>query len=237
MIEKLNSRSRTTEVDAVSLRIIGAYKKTSLNSDTHLPTLFTNLETQWERLTAAINRSKAKSELESKDQVRDMNVRSFNYLILGFVHHPNAEIRAAALKVKKVFDKYGVAIADKNYAMESSLITSLLGDLAEADIQAAIALLSGCAETIMAIGTSQADFEASRIRYEQEKAEEGTQENATAIKKVVMELINGRLVNYLRAMEQVDEPTFGAFARTIATIIADNNIVVKKRSKKWQEKA
>jgi hypothetical protein len=37
---------------------------------------------------------------------------------------------------------------------------------------------------------------------------------------------------YLRAMEVVDVETYGAFARTIATIIAENNEVVKKRRKK-----
>ena len=34
---------------------------------------------------------------------------------------------------------------------------------------------------------------------------------------------------YLRGMEAVDEAAYGEFARTVATIIADNNVVVKKR--------
>ncbi len=57
-------------------------------------------------------------------------------------------------------------------------------------------------------------------------------ENATTIKKEVVNIINNNLVVYLRAMEQVDEPTYGNFARTIAQIIANNNEVVKKRRKK-----
>jgi hypothetical protein len=65
-IEKLMTNSRTTEVDAVSLRTIGAYKNTSLSSDAHLASIFTALKTESVRLTAAIKRSKAESELEVK---------------------------------------------------------------------------------------------------------------------------------------------------------------------------
>ncbi|MCG6185901.1 hypothetical protein [Maribellus maritimus] len=45
-------------------------------------------------------------------------------------------------------------------------------------------------------------------------------------------MLNGKIVVYLRAMEIVDEATYGALARTIAEIIADNNETVKKRGKK-----
>ncbi len=41
----------------------------------------------------------------------------------------------------------------------------------------------------------------------------------------MLALINDKIVVSLRAMEVVDEPAYGAFARTIA----DNNEVVKKR--------
>ena len=56
--------------------------------------------------------------------------------------------------------------------------------------------------------------------------------NATALKKDVIEIINDKIVIYLRAMEIVVPDTYGNFARTIAQIIADNNEVVKKRRKK-----
>ena len=232
MIPNLMSKSRVTEVSAATMRIDGAYKKTSLNSDPHLVSMFTALETQSARLNAAINRSKAESELEEKDEVRDNKVRALYYLILGLVHHPNPEIKAAALEVEKVFDKYGVAITGGSYATESALIVSMLDDLAKPKLQLAITLLSGSAEIIAELQAAQDDFEETRIIYESEKAEEGTQENATTIKKEVLELLNGKVVIYLRAMELVDEPVYGAFARTLAEIILDNNEAVRKRDKK-----
>lgn len=235
MIEKLIAKSRVTEVDAASMRIIGAYKTTGLNTDPHLAGMFDALEPKSAMLTAAINRSKAESDLETKDEIRDEQVRALYYLITGFLHHPNADIRTAAQKVDKVFEKYGVRITGESYATESSLITSMLEDLLKQNLVDAIALLSGCAEIIAALQTAQTNFETARISYEQEKAEESTKQNATAIKKEVLTLINDKIVVYMRAMEIVDEESYGSFARTIAEIIADNNEVVKKRSKKEVE--
>jgi hypothetical protein len=48
----------------------------------------------------------------------------------------------------------------------------------------------------------------------------------------VLELINNKIVVYLRAMEQVDPVTYGVFTGTCAQVIADNNEQVKKRKKK-----
>ena len=56
--------------------------------------------------------------------------------------------------------------------------------------------------------------------------------SATQIKQQVVSLVNKQLVDYLRAMQQVDDDTYGDFARTVARIIADINLQVKKRAKK-----
>ena len=232
MIQKLMTNSRVTEIDAVSIRIIGAYKNTGLSSDAHLVKIFSELESESANLTIAINRMKADSKLEVKDEVRDDKVRASYYLVMGYLHHPDAAIKAAAQEVEKTFDNYGLKITDESYATESSLVNSLLADLAKPKLQAAIATLSGLAEVITALQAAQTDFEQTRIAYEEEKAKEGTLENATAIKKEVTTIINNKLVVYLRAMLMVDEATFGNFTRTIAEIVADNNEVVEKRSKK-----
>jgi len=92
--------------------------------------------------------------------------------------------------------------------------------------------LPGCTEVIAALQSAQNNFETARIAYEQEKAQESTEASATKIKAEVLATINEKMVIYLRAMELVDEPNYGALTRTIAEIIADNNQAVKKRSKK-----
>lgn len=236
MIEKFIQQSRVTEVDAASMRMLGAYETTSLDSDPHLSTMFTNLQSRSAALTAAINRSKAESDLEEKDEARDSQIRALYYLVTGFMFHPDPVIKAAAQTVDKVFEKYGLKIIGESYATESSMIASMLDDLSKENIIDAINLLTGCADVITALQTTQTEFEEARIAYEQQKAHESTRANATEIKAEVLEIINNKIVVYLRAMEMVNEPNYGAFARTIATIIAENNEVVKKRRTTSEEK-
>ncbi len=229
MIKKVITTSRTTEVNDLALRAIGAFKKTELSSDAYLTDFMTGLEDEVARLTAAIKRMKAESELEALDEVRDDKLRALFFLVLGLSYHPDAEIKAAAAKVLAVLKHYGLSILKESYAIESSLVNSLLVDLSQADLQDAIALCSGCAELIATVQTAQDDFEAKRIGYEEEQGEESTLETATAIKKQVIAQINQKLVVHLRAMEQSQPDTYGSFARTVAQIIADNNEAVKRR--------
>ncbi len=203
-----------------------------MDSDAHLVKIFTSLGDASARLKAAVKRTKAESELEEKDELRDDKVRALFYLVKGYVHHPDPKVKNAALEVEKVMDKYGLSMTGENYSTESSLVTSLLGDFANPSLQPSISVLPGYAELIAALQTTQTGFEQTRITWEAEKAKEGTQGNATAIKSEVVEIVNEKLVVYLRAMELVDEETYGTFARTIGQIISDNNDVVKKRRKK-----
>ncbi|MGD9993343.1 MAG: DUF6261 family protein [Salinivirgaceae bacterium] len=235
MIEKMIRTSRTTEVAATSTRLVEAYKSSGLTTDAYLPNMFTTLGDLTNTLTAAIRRTKVESELETKDEARDQPVRAMNLLIKANTAHPDAEIRAAALKLGKVIDKYGLKIINESFATESALINSLLGDLAAPEMQAAIALLPGCAEILASLQTAQSEFDTARVAYEAERARESTQANASELKKEVLALINDKLVQYLRAMEALNDATYGEFARTVATIIADNNIVVKKRRKGEEE--
>ncbi|MGE4290545.1 MAG: DUF6261 family protein [Salinivirgaceae bacterium] len=229
MIEKLNSKSRATEVAATGTRLIEAFKSSGLSTDAHLPGMFTTLETRINALTLAIRRTKTESELEAKDEGRDQPVRGLDFLIKAYTVHPDAAIRAAALKLEKVFDKYGLKMISESFATESALVNSLLGDLAAPEMQAALALLPGGAEMLAALQTAQSEFDTARVAYETERAREGTQANATELKKEVLAFINDKVVLYLRGMEAVSEATYGEFARTVATIIADNNVVIKKR--------
>lgn len=230
-INKLLATSRTTEVDAVSNRIITEYKKNDWSSDTHLTGIFDELESTSLKLTHAINRGKSESNLEEKDEVRDNKVRAIHYLIQGFEHHPDETIREAARAVDNVFERYGVRIVQESYASQSSLIESLLDDFANPDLQPFVDALPGFSQVLTELQTAQTEFEEAKVTYEAEKAEEGTKENATLIKMEVLKIINDKLVVYLRAMIQVNEAVYGSFARTVAQIINDMNVIVRKRRK------
>jgi hypothetical protein len=231
MIEKLIAKSRVTEVNDAATRSSGAFKEAGI-TDAYLTTNFAGLDAANLKLSLAIKRSKAESELEEKDEVRDDKVRAVNYLINGFLYHPTKKITEAAQTLMEVFSKYGLAMIGESYTTESSLINSLLLDFAKPGYADAIATLSGCADLIAQLQTAQTDFETVRIAYETEKAKEGMVENASMVKSEVLAILNDKIVIYMRAMEQVDPVTFGVFASTVAQIIADTNEQVKKRKQK-----
>lgn len=234
MTENLMSKSRTTEINDVSVLITGAYKKASLQSDTYLASLMLLIEEKSNMFTKAIRRIKARSNLAEKAGVRDKAYRSVFYLVNGFLHHPDPVVSGAAAKVDAVLARFGLSVTGESYATASSLIGSLLVDLADVKLQDSIAALSGCAELISALRTALNDFEFSRIAFQKEKGLQGLLPNATAIKMEMAELINGKLLVHLNAMEQINMEVYGLFAQTVAGIIATNNVVVKKRAKKPQ---
>jgi hypothetical protein len=232
MIARLMSKSRNTEVDEAASLMIGAYRNSNLNSDAFLASILLNLETQTTKLTVGLKRMKIESELAEKDAARFKKVRAIYYLLLGGLHHPNPEVNSSALTVKKLFDNYGMSMIKENYATKSALIMSMLGALSNPRLKGPIASVAGLAETIEALRVAQNDFEQYRVSRDREKAKEGVLENATAINREVVNIINGKLVVYLKAMQQVDEALYGSLSNTIAQIIADNNKTVKKRAKK-----
>ena len=231
-MEKLIAQSRTTEVADAGVRMLVGFGQTSLQTDPFLNTTFENLGIKTEWLTAAIRRTKAQSELDAGDEKRDNNARSVNYLIVGYTHHPDPVIKAAAVKLNKVFDKYGLKMTEESYASESTLINSLLMDFGNEEYQEAIAALSGCAELIQELQNAQEEFEIMRVTWEKEKGKAGALENASELKKEVIAIINNKIVVYLQAMKEANPEMYNEFANTVAVIIAENNETVKRRAKK-----
>ncbi|HKJ78268.1 MAG TPA: DUF6261 family protein, partial [Prolixibacteraceae bacterium] len=221
MIAKLLSKSRTTEVDGTAGRIISAYQNTSLNTDPNLEKIFSPLQNYSQQLTEAINRLKGKSTQQTNDEARDEKITGLYYLLVSFSHHPDDSIRSAALNLLGIFDNYGLEMKEESYTTESALVNSLLNDYSKPKQQADIALVPQCAEYIAALQTAQTNFEDNRVAYEEARAEEGTLENATAIKKEVVGLVNKQLVPYLNVMAQLDDATYGNFARTVEEIISE----------------
>jgi len=228
-LNKLHINSRVAEVNAFTIRLIKLYKKGDWSKDAYLTNLFKDLEACSNGLTTAINSSKAVSLLEEKDEVRDDKLRALYYFLTGLSYHPEQKIQLAAQALLEVYQRYGMAIISENYAVETALIASLIEDLAAESLKSSIDALSGCAALIEGLHKAQDDFEKTRVEYEEQKAVESVQENATAIKHKVLKLINEKLIPYLQAMSQVDEAKYGSLTHTLAEITQDNNETVKKR--------
>ncbi|WP_289055007.1 DUF6261 family protein [Carboxylicivirga marina] len=232
-IEKLLHRSYNGEVATVSESILKAAATKALGDDSFLSGVFEKMGNEEEKLSYAIRQDKAVSELETADDKREKPLRALYNLSSGYLYHPDETISAAAHTVCSVLDKYPLSeLLRANYAQESALIESLLKDLEAEDVKAAIALLTGVAETVVAIRTAQDAFTSTFIAYSEAKARHNNKDTATKLKSALLKLINNELVIYLRAMAIAATDTYGDFAAATAQIIADNNDKVRKRINK-----
>jgi len=232
MIPLLMMTSRNTEVDGTCTQIIQGYNATTLNTDENMEKIFLPLKEKSVLLSAAIGRLKEKSVQKTNDEIRDEKIDGLYYLLLSASHNPKEKIRVAAITLLEYFEQYGQKMKEESYTRESSMVNSLLNDYKTEQALSAIADVPQCAEYIAALQTAEDNFEGMRLSYEKATAEEGTEENASALKKEVVDIVNSQLVPYLNVMAQLNEPLYGVFTRTVAKLINDNNEQVKKRRKK-----
>ncbi len=80
-LNKLESRSRNTEVDAIAKQIFTAHEESSLTEDVHLSKMMSELNEFSFSMTSAIGSVATESSLEEDDNNRDEAVRSlFNFV-------------------------------------------------------------------------------------------------------------------------------------------------------------
>ena len=229
MISTLLTGSKVTEIDGISTQIIQGYDGTTLNTDPNMVVIFDELKPLSQLFTAAIRRMKEKSEAETLDEAREEKIDGWYYLLLAFSHHPTPRIRNAALALLDIFNNYGMEIKSESYTAESSLLNSMLADYSASEAQANVDIIPQGDVYLGALQEAQTNFENNRLSFEEAQAEEGTLENASALKKQVVDVINKKLVSYLNVMAGINDATYGLYARTVAQIIAANNEVVRKR--------
>ncbi len=230
-IPKISRKSRVTEVAAVITNLIEAYKEANISQDKHLLSIFDVLKLKNESLITAINRSKRESLLNEKDGLRDEAARALVTLAKGYRHFPDATVREAAVQFFAIFDKYGLAMLKESYAIESTLLNSLLEELAASATAEVLATMPGTVQLLTNLSEAQEAFQAELTDYEAEKAEESTLKSATAIKNEILDETNGTLLLYLQAMATVSNAQYGGFAHIAHQLISENNSAVKRRVK------
>lgn len=229
MTNFITSRSRTTEVSNVAMRILNVLNETPLKEDIHFQKIIENIESISSEITTAINRSRVESELEEKDNVRDEKLRDVHYLLNGMLHFPDNKVREAALKVASIYKKYGVSVVTENYATESSFIVSLLEELKLPELQNSIGLMPGFAESIMALRNAQDDFELAFSSYNGQRVKASELLNASELKRKLIKEINGSLLKYLKVMETINNSAYRDVTLQIDEIIERNNEKVNRR--------
>ena len=229
-VAKLINNVRVTELDALSDAMEREYKtaggETAVAKDAVLAGLFGQLTDLSARNTTAIKQDAVVSTLDEADSKRDSVTRDIFTLTNGYTASPFAEVKAAALKVCAVLEKYGRGMTSKNYAEQTALTESLLEDLGKAAER--IAVLSGVAELVASLREAQDAFAVAHDGYIKAKAGKG--ESASSLKKPIVSLINDSIVPYLNIVAAMEG--YAPFITAVAGYIKETNDTVARRTAK-----
>lgn len=230
-MNKLSAVARTPEVDDTSDRLLKLYTgEAALKNEPFLKPLFAEMQVLSDKITEAIKRDQALSQLEDADAVRDDIVRRIFKIAEGYAATPLPNLKQPAERLLVILNNFGLEITRANYSSESSYIEALLKDLAAA--QADVDTLPGFGETVAELRDAQTHFNTIRIEYEKARGAEKQTETATALKKPLLQLINDKLVLYLNTMTMADSAKYGTFAAAAEQIIAGTNTAVAQRARR-----
>lgn len=232
-MKKLSYQIRTTEISDVSDRLLLIFEKEEAFKDEYfLNFVFDEMKSISEQMKEAIKRDAVQSKLKDADLRRDDAVRTLNNALVGYSALPIAELKNEGEKLQKVFAKYGLRIIKENYAVQSSLIESLLMDLSNSEMQSAIEKLSGMTEIVAELRQAQTSFTTLRAEYEKMQAMRKRKVSASSLKKNLLELINSKLITYLAAMGVANSSAYGNFVRVVSQVISDTNVTIKRRTQR-----
>lgn len=231
-MHKLRSIIRNTEVDGLSDTLIRLFKADlKAQGDAFLKATMAQMETLSAQITTAILQNRTLSTLEAADGVRDDAIRTLGTLLAAYAVFPIAEKKELAAPLKAVYDKYAKAgITGASYASESSLVESLLEDLAAENLAGNIKGLEGIGEAVASVRAAQDEFTKANDDYVKANASKGA--SASSYNKPIVSLINDKLVPYLDAMVIASNENCLEFAKGVDAEICRANDTIAKRTKK-----
>lgn len=233
-MNKVVSGVKNTELDGLSDTFVRLYKaNASAAKDTFVAATMAEIERLSAEITTAILQDKAVSTLEAADAERDKAITALGKVLAGYAALPIAAKQTAAAPLLAVYEKYAKAgITKASYISESSMVESMLEDLAAEPLAAHIAALEGVAESVAAIRAAQDAFTAANDAYVAANESKGA--SASSVKKPLLAAINEKLVPYLNAMQIAKNEDCAAFASGVESEIARVNEAVARRSKKGE---
>lgn len=232
-MNKQNTSVKVTELGDTALRLVKAFNAVvAVQNDAFLTKTFAEIEKQATVMTSAVKSDQALSKLEEADAKRDQAIRVLDKLLKGYENIPLENLKTHAKKLAEIFKKYGVKITGENYASQSTLINSLLGDFSATELKTSIEALAGVKEALAEIQTKQNAFAALRSDYEKAQVSQKEKSSATSLRKPLLELINKKAVPYLVAMSVAQPELFKNLTAEASEIITSTNEAIKARSKK-----
>lgn len=230
-VPKVQNNIQIAELGTLSQAIGVRYDEnlSKIGEDKILNALMSAEKKESNALISSMNRTKSASSLVEKDSARDEALSALIDMAKAYTLLGTASQKQTAVKVCALLDKYK-GIAHLNNATESAKIASLLEDLDKEGNKEAVEALPNLAEAVAAVRAAEADFLAGVKAQEDEKL--GLGDNASAVKKRLIALLNDKLIAYLNIASELFAENYGAFAEQVSLAVNKSNSVVTQRAKR-----
>lgn len=228
---KINARNSEVADTAERLQILFE-RESDISEDEILKPLFVEIKSYANQLSEVIKSDRMTSELEAADVHRGTIIRRIDKILQGYSASPIENMQQSAVKLKSVFDRYGLKMIRENYAVESAHIESMLKDFADPSLATDVTSLIGFTEILALLKEAQKAFNEHRVTYEQAVALEQSKMKATELKKRLLQSINGGLLPYLTSLKTLKSKKHASFIDGVTQVIAGTNSAITARGKK-----
>ena len=230
-VPKVQNNIQIAELGTLSQGIGSRYDENTakIGEDRLLDALMAQEKKESNALISSMNRTKSASSLEAKDNARDEAISALFDMAKAYTLLGTASQKQTAVKVCSLLDKYK-GIAHLNNASESAKVASLLEDLDKEGNKEAVEALPNLSEAVAALRDAESEFLACVKAQEDEKL--GLGDNASAVKKRLICLLNEKLIPYLNIASELFADNYGSFAEQVALSVNKSNSVVTQRAKR-----
>ncbi len=231
-MKRVKVGSRVDDVDGISDSLIMIYREKiaqnpegKLAKDANMSEIATDIENLSDKITIASHRPKKVLSLKQANANRDALIRQTVKILDGFASSPLEEYSVPAKSVLGVYKDASAAILKETQMRKSPLISGLISSLdsVKADIDA----LPGVDKMIKALSEAQEEFNSLVKNYADVKS--AKEENASELKKKLLESLNEKLVPYVTAMSKLN--------KEFAELEAQYDVIIEKCAPATKKKA
>ena len=231
-MKRVKVGSRVDDVDGISDSLLMIYREIVAKNpegrvakDANMSEITTDISNLSDKITVASHRPKKVLSLKQANANRDALIRQTVKILDGFASSPLEEYSVPAKSVLAVYKEPSAAILKETQMRKSPLISGLISSLdsVKADIDA----LPGVSKMIEALDEAQEEFNSLVKNYADVKS--AKEENASELKKKLLESINEKLVPYITAMSKLNKE-FAELEAQYDVIIEKSTPVTKKKT-------
>ncbi|RUT73520.1 DUF6261 family protein [Ancylomarina longa] len=228
-MRQISSKSNIKEIASVGTEIINLNKQANITEDAYFTITYEKLSAKTDILIQKIRAGWAASDLQEKDELRDLDIRAIFYEVEAKCIRRNSPAQLSAEKVKAVLDRYGLNIISESYSKESVDVKALLSDLNADGLVADRSAIPDLDGLIRNLENSQAAFDLSFTQNLEDRVDHNNAKSASILAQELRRIINTEFCPYVGAMAQANADKFKVFADLFSELIERNNKEVSER--------